>query len=64
MLYLHGISSRLLVYQNLLPHDLCHIVQLSSEKGAYLWLSLLPIVEHGFALYKGAFRNALCSQNG
>ena len=31
-----------------------------SEKGASSWLSALPISEHGFALHKGAFRDALC----
>ena len=32
----------------------------SVEKGASSWLSTLPIDEHGFALHKGAFRDALC----
>jgi len=32
----------------------------ASEKGASSWLSTLPIAEHGFALLKGAFRDALC----
>ena len=31
-----------------------------TEKGASSWLSTLPISEHGFALHKGAFRDALC----
>ena len=62
MLYLHSISGRLPVYQNLslLSNDLCHIVQLSNEKGASSWLSVLSIKEHGFTLHKGAFRDALC----
>ena len=47
-----------------LTDDLHHIVQLSSEKGASLWLSVLPIEEHGFALHKGAFRDALCLRYG
>ena len=45
---------------SLLPDDLRRIVQLSSDKGASSWLSVLPIEEHGFALHKGAFRDALC----
>ena len=35
------------------------MISLSSEKGASLWLSSLPVQEYGFALHKGAFRNAL-----
>ena len=31
-----------------------------SEKGTSNWLSALPISEHGFALHKRAFRDALC----
>ena len=36
----------------------------SREKGASSWLSTLPIAEHGFALHKGAFRDALCLRYG
>ena len=43
-----------------LPDNLCRIVQLSSEKGASSWLSVLP----WFALHKGAFRDALCLRYG
>ena len=49
---------------SLLPDDLRRIVQLSSEKGASSWLSVLPIEEYGFALHKGAFRDALCLRYG
>ena len=49
---------------SLLPDDLRRIVQLSSETGASSWLSVLPIEEHGFALHKGAFRDALCLRYG
>jgi len=45
----------------LLPDNLCCVV---SEKGTSSWLSVLPIEEHGFALHKGAFRDALCLQYG
>jgi len=44
-----------------LPADLLRIVSLSSEKGAS---SVLSIEEHGFALHKGAFRDALCLRYG
>ena len=32
---------------------------ITQEKGASSWLTTLPISEHGFALHKGAFRDAL-----
>ena len=28
------------------------------------WLTVLPMQEHGFALYKGAFRDATCLRYG
>jgi len=34
------------------------------RKGPLLGLSVLPIEEHGFALHKGAFRDALCLRYG
>ena len=37
---------------------------MSSEKEASSWLATLPIAEHGFALHKGAFRDALCLRYG
>ena len=40
------------------------VIEASSEKGASSWLSSLPIAEHGFALHKGAFRDALCLRYG
>ena len=36
----------------------------STKKGASSWLSTLPIDDHGFALHKGAFRDALCLRYG
>ena len=39
-------------------------MDVSSEKGASSWLTTLPIAEHGFALHKGAFRDALCLRYG
>ena len=41
-----------------LSADLQRIMALSSEKWASYWLSALPVDEHGFALHKGAFRDA------
>ena len=39
-------------------------MNLASEKGASSWLTALPISEHGFALHKGAFRDAICLRYG
>ncbi|KAL5470938.1 hypothetical protein EMCRGX_G028997 [Ephydatia muelleri] len=41
-------------------NDLRHINSGRKLPGASTWLSMLPIQEHGFALHKGAFRDALC----
>ena len=47
-----------------LPATLQKSMRISTEKGASSWLSTLPIQEHGFALHKGAFRDALCLRYG
>ena len=47
-----------------IPSHLQRALNASSEKGASSWLSTLPIEEHGFALHKGAFRDALCLRYG
>ena len=39
-------------------------MEVASETGASTWLSMLPIQEHGFALHKVAFRDALCLRYG
>ncbi len=39
----------------LLPGSLRRAVDLAKEKGSSTWLTALPLVEHGFALHKGAF---------
>ena len=36
----------------------------ATETGASSWLNALPIHEHGFALHKGAFRDAICLRYG
>ena len=38
--------------------------ELAQEKGASIWLSSLPLNEHGFSLHKGAFRDALALRYG
>ena len=40
------------------------LVDLSREKDASSWLSILPLDEFGFSLYKGEFRDALCLRYG
>ena len=42
-----------------LPPDLQRAMDLSEEKGASNWLTVLPVEEFGFILHKGAFRDAL-----
>ncbi|KAL5474408.1 hypothetical protein EMCRGX_G026350 [Ephydatia muelleri] len=50
--------------KNILPPSLAHAMDLSQEKGASTWLSVLPLEEYGFALYKRAFRDALALRYG
>ena len=47
-----------------MPSSLLKSMSLASEKGASTWLSTLPIEEHGFALHKGGFQDALCLRYG
>ena len=42
-----------------LPKDLRLSIELAKEKEASIWLSSLPIQEHGFFLHKAAFHDAL-----
>ena len=48
----------------LLPAGLQRSVKLASEKGSSTWLTVLPLSEHGFALHKGAFHDALALRYG
>ena len=47
-----------------LPPDLQRAMDLSQEKGASNWLTVLPVEEFGFSLHKGAFRDALALRYG
>ena len=47
-----------------LPLDLQRAMDLSMEKGASNWLTVLPVDEFGFTLHKGAFRDALALRYG
>ena len=47
-----------------LPPKLQRSVMLAYEKGSSSWLTALPLADQGFALHKGAFRDALCFRYG
>ena len=51
------------VYANL-PISLQRAIDLATEKGSSTWLTALPLTEHGFALHKGAFHDALALRYG
>ena len=50
-------------YDQLSSHLHCAF-EAASEQGASCWLTTLPIAEHGFALSKGEFHDALCLRFG
>ena len=47
-----------------LPKDLHLSIELAKEKGAFIWLSSVPVQEHGFSLHKAAFHDALSLRYG
>lgn len=51
------------IRSKLFPSDLRYM-DVTSEKGASSWLTVLPIKRHGFHLHKGAFRDGLCLRYG
>ena len=51
-------------FKSRVDQQLLRAIDLASEKGASAWLTALLIEEHGFALHKGAFRDALCLRYG
>ena len=51
------------VLQNLTP-QLQRLVTLAQEKGSSIWLTTLPVSDHGFLLHKGEFRDALSLRYG
>ena len=50
--------------QHNLPAALKRSMELSQEKGASTWLTMLPINKHGFVLHKAAFRDSLSLRYG
>ena len=51
------------IYKNL-PVSLQRAIDLATEKGSSTWLTALPLTEHGFALHKDAFHDALALRYG
>ena len=47
-----------------LQADMKHAVDLAQEKGASMWLTVLPLQQHGFSLCKSEFCDALCLRYG
>ena len=48
----------------LLPDSLQQVVDFANEKGSLTWPTALPLSEHGFALHKRAFHDALALRYG
>ena len=53
-----------LAIRNQLSPPLLSAVDLAMDDGASSWLSARPLEEHGFALHKGAFRDAIALRYG
>ena len=47
-----------------LPPQLQKAVDLAQEKGASIWLTALPLKEHGFTLHRAAFHDAMALRYG
>ena len=50
--------------QSQLPLHSQRCLDHSCEKGASTWLTVLPVQDHGFTVYKSAFCDALCLNYG
>ena len=46
------------------PDTLRQVLECCQEKGASSWLSVTPVAQHGFALHKTDFTDALCLRQG
>ena len=46
------------------PHNLRLALECCQDKGTSSWLSAIPIEQHGFALHKTDFTDALCLRHG
>ena len=47
-----------------LSHSLQTALDLATIRGAYAWLSALPLSEYGFTLHKAAFHDAIALRYG
>ena len=52
------------VLHSQLPPPLQKAVDLAQEKGASIWLTALPLKDHGFALHRAAFHDAMALRYG
>ena len=59
-----GIQSEASVINQQLPLELQRAMDLASQKGSSSWLTTLPLAEHGFALHRAAFHDALALRYG
>ena len=60
----HFKSSKVLSLLERASTSLRRAIELASEKGASNWLTVLPWQEHGFALHKTAFHDAVALRYG
>ena len=49
---------------NTISDNLKRCLEAASEKRSSSWITALPIKDHGFAVHKGAFRDAICFRYG
>ena len=54
------LNSLLQTVKGEIPEELSKLVSLSSEKGASIWLTSLPLRQYGFRLNKQQFDDAMC----
>ena len=57
-------SSRAKTVQESLPCDCQRLMDVASEQGASVWLSVLPLKVHSFDLHKGSFQDTICIRYG
>ena len=58
------LETEALAVMSSLPHSIKKSALVAQEKGVSSWLSALPIQRFGFALHKGAFRDAIALRYG
>ena len=57
-------STQAIETRKCMPDSLQRAMDLASEKGASAWLTALPLMDHGFALHKRGFHDALAIRYG